>query len=232
MKKYPILFAILLLPGLIFIFFNSMQPDYQPLPKLGIRTFDPNIQDTIYHTIQDFEFVAHTGKVVNSDWLGDYIYVANFFFTSCPSPDFCPKMSKSMNLVQSKFYGSDDVKLLSITVDPERDSVPVLAKYAEEYKAVPNKWYFLTGQKSKIYDLIKTSYLLSAIDGDDDPDAFIHTDKFVLIDKSKRIRGYYSGRDEQDVKNLITDIKILQQEYSHQTVRHNKIEDRGAKKND
>jgi len=212
-KKYIYLFLILFLPGLVFMFFDSLQPDYRPLPKLGPKYVEAG--DTVYHTIPDFELISQTGDVVRSSDFSNKIYVANFFFTSCPNPEFCPKLASNMNKLQRKFINVPPVKLISFTVDPERDSVPVIAKYADGYFARPDKWFFLTGDREMIYHIAQKGYLVSTIYGGDDPVSFIHTDKMVLIDKEKRIRGYYNGRDDEDINNLIIDAKILLQEYTY-----------------
>lgn len=211
------------MPGLIFIFFNSMQDEYVPLDILGPREISDN-NDTIYHRIPDFELLSQTGKMVAHHDFDDCIYIADFFFTSCPSPEFCPRLSSSMNLIQRKFFTTPEVKLISFSVDPERDSVPVLAEYASKYFADQHKWFFLTGNRDTIYHLIQKGYLLSAIHGDIDPAAFIHTDKFVLIDKEKRIRGYYNGREEKEVTQLVKDINVLLFEYTRKKTKENKLE--------
>lgn len=222
-RKIFILFSILVLPGLIFAVFDLMQDDYKPLQIFGPRIMAENNTDTIYHTISDFQLLTQTGDTLHHSDLKEYIYVADFFFTSCPSPEFCPKLSTNMNLLQRKFYETHEVKLISFTVDPETDSVPVLAQYSSRYFAKPKKWYFLTGNRDTIYNLAQKEYFVSAIYGDNEPEAFVHTDKFVLVDKERRIRGFYNGRDEKEVKQLIQDIKVLLFEYTRKKSKENKI---------
>ena len=206
-----------MLPGIVFALFNSIQEEYKPLPVLSEN-------NDIDSAINNYKLLCQTGDTITPQLLNGFIYVADFFFTSCPSSDFCPRLSANMNVLQRKFYSSEDVRLVSFTVDPERDSVKVLSKYADAFFAKPNMWMFLTGNKNEIYELINKKYLQSVIHGDNDPDAFIHTDKFVLVDKKGRIRGFYNGRNDDEVKGLITDIKVLQQEYTHQFVSENKVE--------
>jgi protein SCO1/2 len=115
--------------------------------------------------------------------------------------------------VQKAYEDADDFMIVSHSVTPEIDSPAVLKEYAERYEAKPEKWVFLTGNKKLIYDLARKSYFAATTEGDGGVDDFIHTENFVLVDKEKRIRGFYDGTDPESVDQLITDIEILQQEY-------------------
>jgi len=116
--------------------------------------------------------------------------------------------------VQNAFKDEADVVIISHTVDPENDTPPVLAKYAEKHKAIVGKWFFVTGDKKQLYDLARNSYYITAMPGDGTGDDFIHSEKMVLIDKDKRIRGFYDGTDYFEITRLIEEIKVLQYEYS------------------
>ncbi len=178
-------------------------------PKL----VSPDVKDIYaHHKIRGFKLVSQLGDTITQKQFDGKIYVTDFFFTTCPS--ICPKMSTQMVRVQEAFKDDDKVMILSHTVFPEIDSVPVLAAYAEEYGVEANKWLLVTGDKKEIYDLARKSYF-AIIDegGNGDEHDFIHTENFVLIDPNKRIRGFYDGTSLEDVNRLIKEIKILKQEF-------------------
>lgn len=180
------------------------------LPILGERELSA-AGDTVYHKLPEFSFINHLGdSITEADTKGKYI-VADYFFTTCQT--ICPVMSNHMEKVQEEFINDSLVILLSHTVDPETDSVPVLKAYAEAHHAIPGKWHFLTGDKKSLYDLARYGYLISALEGDGGPEDFIHSDKIVLIDKDKRIRGFYDGTDTKDVQRLYSEIEVLKIEY-------------------
>jgi len=196
--------------GLLF-YYTSCSTNYKHLPVFGERELSRE-GDTLYHTLPAFRFVSHTGdSVSDTDFVGKYI-VADYFFTTCQT--ICPIMSRHMEKVQSEFLQDSLIVLLSHTVDPENDSVPILREYARLHNAVPGKWYFLTGKKTELYAQARYGYLISALEGDGGPEDFIHSDKLVLIDKDRRIRGYYDGTDTKDVKRLIDEIEVLKIEYN------------------
>lgn len=163
------------------------------------------------HTIPDFSFTNQNGETINKNTYKGKIYVANFFFVTCPG--ICPRLTKNMSLLQEKFKDDEEVLLLSHTVMPWRDSVPILKEYAIENKIDANKWNLVTGDKDEIYDLARKAYFA---DEDfvktQDEDAFIHTENFVLIDKKGRIRGVYNGTLEVETKRLMKHIEMLQKE--------------------
>ena len=139
------------------------------------------------------------------------IYVADFFFTTCPS--ICPIMTDNMASIQDQILEDDKVKLLSFSVTPQIDSVPQLKKYALEKGVIDAKWNLLTGEKKEIYTLARKSFFVVKEDGDGGPHDMIHTENFVLIDPDKRIRGYYDGTDKAAMESLMDDITILKDEY-------------------
>ncbi len=170
------------------------------VPKLAI--YGPEGQ-----VIGDYSFTSQTGKTVTPKDFEGKIYVADYFFTTCHS--ICPVMKVSMLSVYDKFKDNPNVKFLSHTVDPETDSVPQLKSYSDTLKIDNNKWFFVTGNKKELYDAARNYYLLAAEPGDGGPDDFIHTQNFALIDKNKRIRGYYDGTKANDIQKLIADINTL-----------------------
>lgn len=160
------------------------------------------------HTIDTFRFKNQLGCIVNKDTLNGHIYVANFFFCECPG--ICPKMMTNLEAVQKRFSKNDDVKLVSFTVMPWKDSVKTLFEYGNLHQINPQKWYLLTGNKSEIYRLGRQSYfsekqagLLSA------DNSFLHTESLLLVDKKSRIRGIYNATDTLQIKHAIDDINIL-----------------------
>ena len=157
-----------------------------------------------------FTLLNQDEKLITADsWKGK-IVIADFFFTHCPT--ICPQMTNSLKKVQQAYAGNDGVLLNSFTVDPERDSSAQLKKYASQFKIDNNNWQLLTGAKKEIYMLARNSFSVVATDGDGGPGDFIHSDKLVLIDTQKRIRGYYDGTSSKEVNQLIIDIKKLQHE--------------------
>ncbi|MBD98736.1 MAG: SCO family protein [Verrucomicrobia bacterium] len=191
--------------------------DDQELPifspsQINPELVDPSLQfERGQHTIDDFELIDQNNNSFSQKNLKDKIYVADFFFTTCPT--ICPDMSGQLKRVQDAYSDQDDFMILSHTVQPEVDSPKVLKAYADLYEANTDQWVFVTGKKATIYDLARKSYFAAVTEGDGGPDDFIHTENFVLIDKEKRIRGFYDGTSEESVGQLIADISILANSY-------------------
>lgn len=164
-----------------------------------------------YHTIADFSLTNQNGETITQDDYKDKIYVADFFFTTCQT--ICPIMTDHMIKIQKALKDDHEVLLLSHTVTPEIDSVPQLKKYALQKGVDDAKWNLVTGDKKEIYDLARKSYLAAKDVPYSDHD-LIHTENFVLVDKKKRIRGFYDGTDPEAIDKLLADIKILEQENS------------------
>ncbi len=167
------------------------------------------VTDTVYQTIPDFKSVNQYGKEVTRRSVDGNIYVADFFFTSCPS--ICPVMHRNMLKVYDAFKSSNNFKILSYSIDPKHDSVAVLKKYADNLGISGDRWWLLQGDKAATYDLAK-SYLVAVMEDNKAPGGYVHQGYFVLIDKQKRIRGSYDGTQPEQVDKLIADIKILQNE--------------------
>jgi protein SCO1 len=167
----------------------------------------PPTQLPVYSKVPYFQFTDQQGQKVSSDNLKNFIYVADFFFTTCP--DMCPKLSAQMKNLEDKYSSEEELKLVSFSVDPEHDSVPVLKRYADKFLAVPGKWFFFTGDQKKIYDLGETGYKLPIVTIDSaGQQQFVHSDKFVLVDGNGNIRGYYSVLNG-DFDKLVNDIEKL-----------------------
>lgn len=180
----------------------------QSLPIYGPREVAGS--DTVYHTIAPFQFVNQDSVLVtNADFAGK-IYVADFFFTSCRT--ICPIMKSQMLRVYEATADMPDVRILSHTIDPEWDTVALLHDFAERLGVTSDRWTFVTGVKDSIYKIAQTSYFATAMEDRTEPDGFIHSGAFLLIDRKGRIRGKYDGTKEEDVNRLMGDIKRLRRE--------------------
>ena len=163
----------------------------------------------VLNSVQSFSFIRQDSVIVTQQDIKQRVYVAEYFFTTCKG--ICPKMNKNMKLVYDRYKSDSNFLILSHTVNPENDSVPVLSKYAETFGAEPNNWWFLTGSKETLYKTARESYLL------DDPknstvnidEQFLHTQFFALVDRLGRVRGIYDGIKKDEVEQLMTDIQEL-----------------------
>ncbi|MCS7003842.1 MAG: SCO family protein [Cytophagales bacterium] len=218
--QFLILGVILLLPAFIFIFLHVAGrnvyrvPEVNPFDSLNILNPQnincPDYRVNGVHRIPPFRLLNQDSVEVSEEIVKGKIYVAAFFFTRCGN--ICLDMSRQMYRLQETFKNYPDVLLLSYSVDPEFDRPKVLKMYSEKYQADPNKWIFLTGNKDSIYELARCGYYVVAKPYENRPNDFIHSDKLVLVDKQKRIRGYYSGTLREDVDRLITEIQVLMRE--------------------
>ncbi|MEP0985458.1 SCO family protein [Ekhidna sp.] len=198
-----------LLPFLIILIACDQQTNSGKLPILGNTIYEEN--DTIYHTIVDFQLVDQDSSVVTNETFADQIYVADFFFTSCPT--ICPTMKAQMSRVYKKFEDNEQVAILSHTIDPTYDTVALLKDFAERLGVKSSKWKFVTGDQDYIYDLAEKSYM-SIVDEDSNaPGGYIHSGAFLLVDKDRRIRGVYDGTVPEQVDVLMNDINRLLKEY-------------------
>jgi protein SCO1/2 len=186
-------------------------PVYQP-SMVNSELVDTTVQFVRkYHKISDFSLLNQNGETITQDTYKNKIYIADFFFTTCLT--ICPIMTDHMLKIQERLKNDPDVLLLSHSVIPVADSVPQLKKYALEKGVNDAKWNLVTGDKKQIYELARKSYLATKTDGDGGPYDMIHTENFILVDKEKRIRGFYDGTNAEAIDNLLEDIKILKAEY-------------------
>jgi protein SCO1/2 len=207
-RKFSPLLPIAIPIAFVFLLSSCIEQKEQKLPIYGEKDITPT--DTIYHTIANFKLVNQDSAVVTNETLRDKVYVADFFFTSCRT--ICPIMKTQMRRVYEAFETDPEVLIVSHTIDPEYDTVGLLKDYAERLDVKSNKWHFLTGSKDSIYYLAQTSYFVTAMEAEEEPDGFIHSGAFLLIDKQGRIRGKYDGTKEEEVDLLIRDIEILKKE--------------------
>ncbi len=191
---------------------KKILPVYQPA-MVAPELVDESIQYVKkHHTIAPFSMLNQNGETVTDLDYKDRIYVADFFFTTCPS--ICPIMTKNMYALQQRLSEFPQVKLLSFSVTPEIDSVAQLKRYALANKVDDTRWNLVTGNKKEIYQLARTSYLVVQENGDGGPHDMIHTENFVLVDTQKRIRGFYDGTQPAAMDDLFEDIAILVTEKS------------------
>ncbi|SOD80130.1 protein SCO1/2 [Spirosoma fluviale] len=187
------------------------------LPILGQREAvtkvvnGKSVTDSVYQSIPDFSFVSQFGDTVTAKTLDDKIYVADFFFTNCPT--ICPKMKVQLKRVYEKFKDNPDVMLLSHTIDPAHDSVAVLKEFAQNLGVTGRQWLFVTGDREKIYDIGQNSYMVTAQADSTAPGGVVHSGAFILVDKAKHIRGIYDGTTEDGVDKLMSDMNRLLAEY-------------------
>lgn len=203
---------IIVLISMVILASCSKKETAAPLPIFGER--EVNGTDTVYHTIADFKFVDQDSAVVTNDTFKGKIYVADFFFTTCRT--ICPIMKTQMKRVYDSIQNNPDVLILSHTIDPEYDTVGLLNDFAKRLGVESSKWHFVTGQKDSIYEIAQRSYFATALEDKAEPDGFIHSGAFLLIDKDRRIRGKYDGTKEDDVNRLLADIRKLEKEYAVQ----------------
>ncbi|TXN37394.1 SCO family protein [Flagellimonas hymeniacidonis] len=219
-SKYKFFGTVLLALSIviIYLFYNALQPKktlaiYQP-SMVSQELVDSTLHyKKKYHTIGDFALTNQNGKKITQDDYMGKIYVADFFFTTCPT--ICPIMTKNMAQIQDVIMDEKDVLLLSHSVTPDIDSVPQLKKYALEKGVVDAKWNLVTGDKKQIYQLARKSYLAVKTDGDGGPYDMIHTENFILVDKERRIRGFYDGTNSEEIQKLLEDLQILKKSYEH-----------------
>lgn len=217
MKKLNFIFF---LPFVIILGFSSCAEkdatqDNSVLPILGnwhINTFEMEgqvVNDTIHHKIAEFSFINQDGDTIDNYSMDGKVYVADFFFTSCPT--ICPVMKTQMLRVYEKFKDNPDFEILSHTIDPEYDTVELLKDYSQRLGVEDaSTWHFLTGDQEKIFEIGQTSYLTTAMEDQNEPGGFLHSGAFVLVDQKGRIRGVYDGTKEDQVNRLMNDIpKIL-----------------------
>jgi protein SCO1 len=178
------------------------------LPIFGER--DVQNGDTVYHKIGPFRFVNQDSQIVTNETFEGKIYVADFFFTSCRT--ICPIMKTQMHRVYDSIENDPGVLILSHTIDPEYDTVALLRDFADRLGVKSSKWHFVTGHKDSIYNLAQKSYFSIAVEDKSEPDGFIHSGAFLLIDKEQRIRGKYDGTKEEEVDRLMGDIQKLKAE--------------------
>ena len=209
------LFSVVVIP----VFYQLLKVD-EKLKIYNPADVNPRLVDfsmkhiTKDHTIADFELTNQNGEKITNKNYKDKIYVADFFFTRCQT--ICIAMAYNMSELQNLYKKDTEIMFLSHSVTPEIDSVTVLKEYADRKGVIDGKWNITTGAKTHIYELARKSYFAVLDEGTGDENDFIHTEQFVLVDKEKRIRGYYDGTEKEDMEKLKKDIVLLKEEYASQ----------------
>ena len=209
------LFSVVVIP----VFYQLLKVD-EKLKIYNPADVNPRLVDfsmkhiTKDHTIADFELTNQNGEKITNKNYKDKIYVADFFFTRCQT--ICIAMAYNMIELQDFYKNDDDILFLSHSVTPIIDSVAALKEYADRKGVIDGKWNITTGAKTHIYELARKSYFAVLDEGTGDENDFIHTEQFVLVDKEKRIRGYYDGTEKEDMEKLKKDILLLKEEYASQ----------------
>ena len=191
-------------------------------PKVTLPIYSPSmvseelVEEDIryikkYHKINDFVLTNQNGELISQEFYQNKIYIADFFFTTCP--DICPIMTENMGYLQNELKDQVDVMLVSFSVTPQVDTVDVLRAYADSRGVDDSKWNLFTGNKKDIYELARKSFLVAKNDGDGGRYDMIHTENFVLIDKESRIRGFYDGTKQEAMNKLLADVTILKRSY-------------------
>lgn len=217
-KSLPVLiffgvFSLIAIP----VFYHLLKVD-KKLKIYSPADVNPSLVDasvkhiTKDHKVADFKLINQNGEIVTNNNYKDKIYIADFFFTRCTN--ICIAMAYNMSELQEYYKNDDDIMFLSHSVTPVMDSVPVLREYATNKGVIDAKWNVTTGNKKHIYELARKSYFAVIEEGDGGEDDFIHTEQFVLVDKERRIRGFYDGTDVEDMEKLKNDITILKEEYT------------------
>ena len=202
---------------IIYLFYDALQPE-KKLPVYQPSMVSQELVDSTlhykkkYHTIANFELTNQNGKIITQKDYAGKIYVADFFFTTCPT--ICPIMTKNMTELQESILNDSEVMLLSHSVTPTIDTVAQLKRYALEKGVIDSKWNLVTGDKKQIYELARKSYLAVKTDGDGGPYDMIHTENFILVDKERRIRGFYDGTNAEEIEKLLDDLEILKASYA------------------
>lgn len=205
--------AILTLLLMLYIYYEKKEQLANRLPKCFPTgemfpykdSYGRIVYDSVYHTIADFELFDQDGNIVTNQIVKNKIYVANFFFCRCPS--ICPKITNHILMLQDEFKNEPAIMYISHTVDPEHDSITALKEYEINNNINGKRWKLLTGSRKKLYELSKKSYYLGV--QNDSPDNFEHSEKLVLIDNHRIIRGYYDGTNNKEINQLKKDIKNL-----------------------
>lgn len=209
-----VIFVVILIGGMVFAYpllkSEKKLKVYQPA-DINPKLVDKSKQDVENdHAVADFTLVNQLGNEITQRDFANKIYVADFFFATCPS--ICPIMSRNIAVLQDIFNERPEVMFLSHSVTPDIDSVSVLFEYGELYEANPERWMLTTGDKKHIYELARKSYFAVLDEGDGGKQDFIHTENFILVDTDRRLRGFYDGTSETDMQRLAEEIEILLEE--------------------
>ncbi|MBK6381987.1 MAG: SCO family protein [Chitinophagaceae bacterium] len=196
----------------------TMPRHYLPDSVVTVTKKGKRVEDTAWHRLADFALTNQEGRPVSWDSMKGKIIIANFFFTHCPT--ICPGLTLNMKRMAESIHNGQrvgdrtnkQVHFLSFSIDPERDSVERLKYWADKYQIDPEQWWLLTGDKKAIYNMVIEEMKVGLVDGQGVDTNFIHSDRFVLIDSNRHVRGYYKGLDSVDLAKLSNDLVLLTME--------------------
>lgn len=212
-KSLPAIIIFIVFSAIALTVFYQLLSVEKRLPIYSPSDVNPKLVDASVkhiknnHTIASFNLINQNGENITNKTYDGKIYVADFFFTRCGT--ICPIMTNNMAKIQKEFINDNDIILLSLSVTPEIDSVPILREYANNKGVIDSKWNITTGNKKHIYELARKSYFAVVEQGDGGLQDFIHTPNFILIDKEKQIRGIYDGTNDIEILRIIEDINTL-----------------------
>nr|MBC7612656.1 SCO family protein [Pseudopedobacter sp.] len=214
--KILILVTILAVPGFLYYLLQEKGKNrYKPLPIFGPKIVDSTfhtkkgvkIPDTIYHKIPDVNFITNNADSLNLGSVKKQLILVNFFYSK--DQLLTPTINQAVKSIYKEFKENNIIRFISISIDPEQDSVPVLRNYAKMIGAKPGKWDFVTMDSSKILNLAKNQFFVNAIKSSEDKGQYIFSDKLILLDADHRIRGYYSSSSVDEISKLSDEIKVL-----------------------
>ena len=217
-KSLPAIIIFIVFSAIALVVFYQLLSVDKRLPIYSPSDVNPKMVDASVkhiqsnHKIADFSLINQNGETITNKAYEGKIYIADFFFTRCQT--ICIAMAYNMSELQAHYKDDTDIMFLSHSVTPVMDSVSVLKAYADNKGVINGKWNVTTGSKKHIYELARKSYFAVLDEGNGDENDFIHTEQFVLVDKDRRIRGYYDGTEKEDMKKIIADIVLLKEEYS------------------
>ena len=216
-KSLPLVVFFVVFSVIVITVFYQLLVVEERLPVYSPNDVNPRLVDASVkhiqnnHSIADFSLINQNGEMITHKNYEGKIYIADFFFTRCQT--ICLAMAYNMSELQSYYKDDTEIMFLSHSVTPIMDSVPVLKTYALNKGVIDGKWNVTTGNKKHIYELARKSYFAVLDEGNGDENDFIHTEQFILVDKERRIRGYYDGTDKEDMQKIKDDIILLKEEY-------------------
>jgi protein SCO1/2 len=208
-----IIFLAVLTAAIFMVMQNSDNSNPSGLPIIGNKQLiekevdGKKVVDTLDHVVSDFSFLNQEGNPITQKDIEGKIYLVDFFFTHCPT--ICIKVKKNMKTVYEAYKDNPDFLMLSHSIDPKHDTVARLAFYADKLNVSTKTWHLLTGDKEKIYEMARYQYLITAMEDEDAPGGFDHSGAVALIDKNRKIRGFYDGLDSERMEDLKRDIQLL-----------------------
>ncbi|MCF0071063.1 SCO family protein [Dyadobacter sp. CY261] len=212
MKAVTKLFMTMSMAIVAFPACQTRKLPYMGEPEKIVKTVGgKEVEELNYPAIPPFAFTNQDNRTVTELDFKDKIYVADFFFTTCPT--ICPIMKKNMLKVYEVFKDNAQLRILSHSIDPEHDTPEVLKRYSNDLGVSNATWQFVTGDREKIYEIGQKHYLITAAEDAKSPGGFLHSGHFVLMDKDRHIRGMYDGTTDAGTYDLIRDIRTLLKEY-------------------